>query len=361
MKILCFIDDLGSGGAQRQLVNLGLGFKSRGHEVSFLVYHQADFFKKELIVANISVYEILEPSYIKRILKIRKFIRKGRYDTVIAFLQGPSFLATLASPPNKKWKLIVGERSADPKILRSPKSQFYRWFHIFADYVVSNSTANINMVKKINPFLSDHRCKVIYNAVTKIEKQNSKALSNPIKIIIGASHRNLKNAMGMLKAFNNLSAVEKNGFSIHWYGDRLDLPHFDSSYLEAKNYVEAKKLENYVNFHPSTTSFSNIMAESDLVGLFSFFEGSPNVICEAMALGKPVLCSKVADLPHMLQDFPEQMFDPSDVDEIVKAFRFYLNLSQDQYDQIANSNFEIAKRWFSSETSVNEYLKLMEE
>ena len=43
MKILCLIDDLGSGGAQRQLVNLSKGFVSRGHEVSFLVYHPADF------------------------------------------------------------------------------------------------------------------------------------------------------------------------------------------------------------------------------------------------------------------------------------------------------------------------------
>ena len=216
------------------------------------------------------------------------------------------------------------------------------------------------MVKKINPFLSNHRCKVIYNAVTKIEKQNSKEFSKPIKIIVGASHRHLKNAMGMLKAFNSLNATEKNGFSIHWYGERIDLRHFDSSYLETKKYVLAEKLENYVHFHPPTTSFSNKMADSDLVGLFSFHEGSPNVICEAMALGKPIMCSKVADLPHLLLDFPEQMFDPSNSDEIVKVFRFYLSLSQDQYDQIANSNFEIAKKWFSSETNINEYIKLIE-
>lgn len=39
MKILCVIDCLGSGGAQRQLVNLATAFKEKGHEVSFLVYH----------------------------------------------------------------------------------------------------------------------------------------------------------------------------------------------------------------------------------------------------------------------------------------------------------------------------------
>jgi len=38
MIILCVIDTLGSGGAQRQLVNIAIGFKERGHTVSFLVY-----------------------------------------------------------------------------------------------------------------------------------------------------------------------------------------------------------------------------------------------------------------------------------------------------------------------------------
>ena len=35
MNILCVIDILGSGGAQRQLVNIAIGFKERGHTVSF--------------------------------------------------------------------------------------------------------------------------------------------------------------------------------------------------------------------------------------------------------------------------------------------------------------------------------------
>lgn len=33
MKILCVIDSLGSGGAQRQLVSLAKGFKEKGNEV----------------------------------------------------------------------------------------------------------------------------------------------------------------------------------------------------------------------------------------------------------------------------------------------------------------------------------------
>ena len=49
MSILLVIDHLGSGGSQRQLVNLALGLQSKGHEVSIFVYHpQIDFFEREL-------------------------------------------------------------------------------------------------------------------------------------------------------------------------------------------------------------------------------------------------------------------------------------------------------------------------
>lgn len=42
-RILCFIDSLGAGGAQRQLVNLAIGLKKRGYIVHFLVYHVDNF------------------------------------------------------------------------------------------------------------------------------------------------------------------------------------------------------------------------------------------------------------------------------------------------------------------------------
>lgn len=46
MKILCFIDNLGSGGAQRRFTNLAVLFRKAGHQISFLTYSEGDFFKK---------------------------------------------------------------------------------------------------------------------------------------------------------------------------------------------------------------------------------------------------------------------------------------------------------------------------
>ena len=59
MRITCVIDNLGSGGAQRQLVTLGIAFKRRGHDVRFLTYHKDDFFAPMLEAANIEIDQVV--------------------------------------------------------------------------------------------------------------------------------------------------------------------------------------------------------------------------------------------------------------------------------------------------------------
>ena len=58
MRILLFISSLGSGGAERQLVNLGVLFKEKGYDVDFLVYYEDDFYKHILDNHNIKVNKI---------------------------------------------------------------------------------------------------------------------------------------------------------------------------------------------------------------------------------------------------------------------------------------------------------------
>ena len=58
MKVLLFIDTLGSGGAQRQLVNLGIGLKAKGHDVSLLTYNKPFHFKELLDENEIKHFHI---------------------------------------------------------------------------------------------------------------------------------------------------------------------------------------------------------------------------------------------------------------------------------------------------------------
>lgn len=355
MKILCVIDSLGSGGAQRQLVNLALAFKDKGHEVYFLVYHSEPFYYAALEEKGIAVVEVLEPSYVKRLLKMRKVIRNGNYDSVLSFLEAANFICEVSGFPFRKWRLVVGERSANPAILKSFKLRFYRFFHIFADVVVANSYENIKLVKKVNPLLSDKKLQVIYNLID-FEKWQPKPenyifrKNGKFNLIVVASHQYLKNLDGLVEAVSLLNDDEKNQLVINWYGGGSQ----DDSMSSALRKIDSYNLSKVFNFYSPTTDIVNRVNEADALGLFSFYEGLPNVVCEAMVNVKPVISSYVSDVPLLLGE--DYLFDPLDINEIVKVIRLLLNTNEVKLSRVGKCNSQVASKKFKKENIIESYL-----
>ncbi|MEO5991438.1 MAG: glycosyltransferase [Ferruginibacter sp.] len=356
MKILCVIDSLGSGGAQRQLVFLALEFKKRGYDVSFLVYHRENFFKDILVNVKIQIVEIIEPSYLKRLFKIRKYIRNGNYNAVLSFLEAANFICEFAGLPRRNWKLVVGERSSNPNIFESYKLRFYRWFHIFADFVVSNSYENLKMVRMINPLLPERKCKVIYNIVDfdiwKPTCDYTFFKGEKLNMVVVASHQYLKNAQGLIKAVQCLTNEDKSKLKIDWYGDEQP----NNSLKEAKELVLKYKLEKIFSFFAASKNISQKMESADVLGLFSFYEGLPNVICESMMLGKTVIASNVSDIPLLIDE--EFIFDPKNISEIKSILSFLIKLPENELTKHGAQNKKKALALFDKNYIVDSYLNL---
>ncbi len=363
MNILCVIDDLGSGGAQRQLVELARGFTHLGHSVVFLTYHPASFYYSYLNELGIPIKYINSSNYLTRIIKMRHFIRRGRYNAVISFLEGSNFICEVASLPKKKWSLVVGERSSKPEIKRSIKLILYRWFHFLADYIVANSHANIDLVRSVNPLLNSGKCKVIYNMVdfntwspseTYVPRNNGK-----LKLVVAASHQKLKNLIGLIKAVVLLEPYEKAALEIDWYGDRIIEPFFDESFIQAQKIIKENHLENIFSFYPAVKDLNVKIQNSDVLGLFSFYEGFPNVVCEGMACAKPIICSEVSDLPAFFDYDKNLLFNPLKSDSINKTLKYIISLSDQQLISIGEINRTMANEYFYKEDIIDQYLKLL--
>lgn len=362
MKILCVIDSLGSGGAQRQLVELAIGFEAKGHTVSFLTYHDRNFHNSTLEKKKIFINCIQEPNYLKRLLKIRRYIRHGNYDVVLSFLEAASFICEIAGIPFRKWKLIVGERSANPMISKKMKLKLFRWFHAFADYVVTNSYSNLKIVQSVNPLLRRSKCKVIYNIVdfnywkpsySYIPRKDGK-----FKIIVVASHQFLKNLNGLVEALSLLSPDKRCNLKIDWYGERLEEPFIDNSIIEAKQKLAALKLDNMITFYPATIDLVQKIQKADAVGLFSFYEGLPNSVCEGMACGKPIICSAVSDIPNLLSHDVNLLCNPGQPQSIMRALSYLIGLTKEQLINYGKKNLLIAKERFDKEVIITNYLDL---
>ncbi len=365
MKLLFVIDDLNSGGAQRQLTTLALELVKYNYKVHTLVYGVRDYYERVLTENKITVHKIIVRNPLKRIIRIRRFIRGGGFDTVFSFLGIPNFICELSSIPSKRWNLIVSERSADPKILKSLNSRFRRLFHIFSDAIICNSYSSQLIVKKVNPFLNREKLHVIYNSLDvtdwKPDEEYSFCRDGKIHIVIAASHRKLKNLIGLLEAMMMLEEAERQRLRVSWYGDGLDFPFFDDSIIYCREFIARNDIGSIVSLYPATTNIVSKMRAADVIGLFSFFEGLPNSICEGMAIGKPILASAVSDIPLIVEDgVSGKLFDPTKTESIVSAIRFFLKMELSRFSEMGRVNRLKALELFDSMKNTTKYFDLLQ-
>ena len=358
MKILCVIDSLGSGGAQRQLVELAKGFKEKGHLVSFIIYHNINFFRSDLEAAGIPVKLVEEIKTLKRIFKIRSAISDYNPDVVLSFLDGANFICEVVGFLPRKWKLIVGERSANPKIFSSFKLRFFKFFHLFANEIVYNSFSNQSIIRKVNPLLGRNKNHVIYNLIdpNRWLKVDSTIVQNKkFTLVIASSHQYLKNAAGLIEAVQRLEDRYKDMLQIEWYGDESP----DRSLDKLKSLIREYSLQGIFKLYPSVKDIQNKYSYADAVGLFSFYEGFPNTICEAMTMGKVVITSNVSDISKVLDHCPQLIFDPRKIDKIQESLERLLELSANDRVLIGNRNRKKALHLFNKKKIISEYLKLI--
>lgn len=359
------IDMLGAGGAQRQLVELAIGYKERGYEVAFLIYYKAfdDYYDGVLETAGIPIMDIKEPNYLLRVIKMRRMICRYAPDTIIAFLEVPAFIAEMASILPHKWRLIVGERSAAPKKLTNKRLRFFLHCHRFADAVVANSNANLEIVRKVAPELDTTKQHVIYNSLdpAKFEldqKQTANKKSSKRQILIASSHQYLKNLDGLIEAIHILPKEVQSQLHINWFGHNK-FNTYDHSLEEGLRKIEQYGLNEIFTFHDATLDIYEHMRKAEAIGLFSKYEGFPNAICEGMYLAKPIIATRVSDIPLLLKE-DENAFlsDPNSPESIATALTKFLTATPEQLSKMGESNRAKAQILFNKDAILNQYEQL---
>lgn len=360
MKILCLIDSLGSGGAQRQIVTISKLLKDRGFDVSVLCYTYEDFFSKYLKESRISIYWEIEPNYIKRILRVRKFIRRGNYNAVISFLEVPNFLNCFAAIGGKTWKVITSERSAKREIFHSRQGKIFAWFQRYADTIVCNSNNAREMWLEFYPQYKD-KLDVIYNPVLlpKITSEYVPKRNGKLHIVVAASYQYLKNPIGLIKALALLDKNQREQIKVDWYG-RIEVTNGNTrAYDEARLLLEENNLQHVIELHEPTTDILNRMNEADVVALFSELEGLPNAICEGMMIGKPIIMSKVSDYADLVDDTNGVLCDWDNSESIMDAILCMLKLTNEELLDKGKQSLAKAENLFSSKVIMNQWIKLI--
>ena len=355
-RILCLIDNLGPGGAQRQLVGLASFLKEKGYDVTVAFYDDNRFYV-DLLRSQGVPYVYLEKAKKAsfRIWHLARYIRKTRPDVVVAYLETPSICACIARLFNPKFKLIVSERNTTQQTGRNERIRF-NLFRV-ADFVVPNAFSQETYMRTTFPKLAD-KIVTIPNFVDldHFVPPTERCRHQVPEIMIAASIWPSKNTVGFIDAVAALKA-KGHRFHISWYG--LNKRHVD--YInQCRQKIEKLGVADYIELKEKTTKIKECYQDADYFCLPSFYEGTPNVICEAMACGLPVVCSDVCDNSKYVAEGENGfLFNPKETDTIVAAFERLFALSEEEYDAFCRRSRERAEQKLSKEIFVNAYLKLI--
>ncbi len=364
MRIICFIDSLGSGGAQRQLCMLAVGLKKRGHQVRFLVYDQENHFLPLLQVADIQYQVISLCSYARRALAVRRILRQGWQDSVLAFLDAPSLYAELAGIPGRRWGLVLGERSADPE-MKKGVGPWLRQFYRLADAVVCNSHTNRIMLAEAFPFLKP-KLATVYNTVdlnlfrpyVDLCSVTCSAHGRPFRIVVASSYGEKKNMMNVAKALLILKQTPAMPLLVvDWFGA---VAPGSTAFNCVQRFVTENGLEETFRLNPATRDIAGEYSRADAVGLFSFHEGLPNAVCEGMACGKPIIMSNVCDASNLVIDGKNGFLcDPNSPEDIAEKIQRLLALNVPEWQKMGAESRKMAEQLFAEDVVIERYERIL--
>ena len=360
-KILCLIDTLDmGGGAERQMAGLAGLLHKKGKDVVVATYHRhsSDSFLEEKYGIR-SVLMEAKSSSVSKILAVKRFIKNNKFDIVIAYKDGPTMLCCILKMIGMKYKLVVSERNTTQTLNRRERMKFflYRW----ADRIVPNSITQGEFIKKTFPNLAS-KVYVITNFTDTSHfcplNENSQRFNDKLKILITARIARQKNVLGFMEA---VKKIKDKGYNIKfdWFGSVYSGQEDYGAEVRIK-YNELK-LEDILAFHQATSNIQTVYQACDVFCLPSYYEGYPNVICEAMSCGKPILCSKVCDNPTIVEEgINGFMFDPHNSDDIVEKIEMMYHQSGENLTQMGRSSRSLAEKKFSEESFVDKYIELIE-
>ena len=265
-------------------------------------------------------------------------------------------LACLLKMMGGQFRLIVSERNTTQVLTKREKLKF--WLYRRADYVVPNSYSQEAFIKNHYPTLGKKTVAITNFTDTEHFSPAGSAVNQvPVMLTVGRVAKQ-KNVLAYLEA---VRMVKEKGVDVRflWYGNSQKGE--DEYARQCKEAVMALGIADVFEFHPATSHILSVYQQCDIFCLPSLYEGFPNVLCEAMGCGKPVVCSRVCDNERIVNEGENGLlFNPQNVDDIAEKLERMMQMPKDQMEQWGRRSRELAEERFSEESFVNQYISLIE-
>lgn len=286
-KVLFHINSMGKGGAERVVSILSEYFAKDGYEVVVATQWYAGeeyplFYKVKRIHVGLSKKDEKKNRLyraIKRATNFRKAVRKEKPDIVISFCNKANFRSAYCML-GMKTPLLVSVRN-DPKKDYAPYKRATKWMEKKAAGCVFQTPDARDF---FDPFFRE-KSRIIFNPLSesclnrgeRVEKRDS-------RIVTVGRITVQKNQLLLLRAFAKIHEKYPK-MQLEIYGEDDG----QGSKQKMEQFLEQKGLKNKVHFMGQSSHVEKDIVNAALFVLSSDYEGMPNALIEAMALGLPVI------------------------------------------------------------------------
>jgi len=348
-KVVFITSSLSSGGAERVISELSNYFSQHKIDVYILLISQNQIEYdlcdniKIIPLCNEIKYKSGILAIINRIYKIRKYVNNISPDVVFSFLSDINIYSCIALGISKH-KLIVSERNDPKNDPRSPVKRMLRYltYNLADGYVFQTQQAKEYFPKRIQK-----KSKVIPNPLKKNLPMPYKGIRKKTIVAVGRLE-NQKNYPLLFEAFDDFSK-EFPDYNLVVYGD-------GSKRAQLEELIINMGLKDKIILKGIVQNFHEDIKDAAMYVMTSNFEGMPNALMEAMAIGLPCISSNCpCGGPALLINHMENglLFDVGDKEELVKYMKLIVknndlarSISERAYHDLQNYVIDrIANQW----------------
>lgn len=346
-----FDGNLREGGAERVISILANEMCMLNENIVIITFFEDEIFYKineKIKVIAIESYT-QSRSILKNLLWLRKYLNEN-VDILISFLAPFNMMAILATRFTRI-KVIVADRN-DPRYV--PRRCFLRcirnFLYNYADGIVLQTKLNYEYFNKN----IREKSTIIYNPV-EVGKYSGKAINTKKekKIVSVGRLIEQKNHTLLIRAFAKFHEDYPDyKLVIFGEGNKREM-------LTAL--IRELKIDKYVSLPGNSKQIFDEMLSAEMFVLTSIYEGMPNVLIEAMALGLPVISTRVSGATDLIIDgLNGILVDVNEEEELLKALKrmcidknMRLNLGKNaQNISVELAPESIAGKWISFISSV---------
>jgi glycosyltransferase involved in cell wall biosynthesis len=315
VRILHCVPSMAGGGAERQLTYLAREHVRAGWDVHVALIHEGPNFARleetGAVIHRIHAFGNHDPFILWRLLQL---LRSVQPDVVQCWLlQMEVFGGMAASLSGTPW--VFSERAAP----EAYPSGFKNWLR---DTVASRAAAIVS-----NSFIGDEYWRTrAADGIKRVVIPNGLPLAEiaaaPI-VAVDAVERpafDLLLAAGRFEPEKNLETLIRAIHLLPHTRQLLAILCGDGSLRTAMEEMIAREtLSHRVRLSPYASDLWGLMKRADLLVAPSLFEGSPNVVLEAMACGCPLIVSDIPAHREILDDQSAVFVNPASPAQLASA------------------------------------------